>query len=261
SRSGVLRDQPREIQDARVRDLSLLCRRRRIAVRDRECLRQSRRLPDHPLRLPRRRPGGRRARAALRDDRRCRPDLFLAEPRRRGCALAQPPACLEPRPAETRDPECRVRDRADRRDGAAPDRRRRPGATALWAANNSAIHSVLGEQVGVRVFVVCAAVAVMAVASAGARPVATPGVSSDEIHIGSSVPLSGEAAIAGTVARGIDAYFKYVNDKGGVLGRKLTYTYLDDGYDPGRAVNNTIRLTQQEEVFQAFSSLGANNNP
>jgi len=112
----------------------------------------------------------------------------------------------------------------------------------------------------VRVFVVCAAVAVMAVASAGARPVATPGVSSDEIHIGSSVPLSGEAAIAGNVARGIDAYFKYVNDKGGVLGRKLTYTYLDDGYDPGRAVNNTIRLIQQEQVFAVFSSLGTNNN-
>ena len=142
----------------------------------------------------------------------------------------------------------------------SPDRRRRPGATALWAANNSAIHSVLGEQVGVRVFVVCAAVAVMAAASAGARPVATPGVSSDEIHIGSSVPLSGEAAIAGNVARGIDAYFKYVNDKGGVLGRKLKYTYLDDGYDPGRAVNNTIRLIQQEQVFAVFSSLGTNNN-
>jgi branched-chain amino acid transport system substrate-binding protein len=100
----------------------------------------------------------------------------------------------------------------------------------------------------------------MAAASAGARPVATPGVSSDEIHIGSSVPLSGEAAIAGNVARGIDAYFKYVNDKGGVLGRKLKYTYLDDGYDPGRAVNNTIRLIQQEQVFAVFSSLGTNNN-
>ena len=111
-----------------------------------------------------------------------------------------------------------------------------------------------------RVFLVCVAVAFMAVASAGARSVATPGVSSDEIHIGSSVPLSGEAAIAGNVARGIDAYFKYVNDKGGVFGRKLKYTYLDDGYDPGRAVNNTIRLIQQEQVFAVFSSLGTNNN-
>ena len=74
------------------------------------------------------------------------------------------------------------------------------------------------------------------------------------------MPLSGEAAIAGNVARGIDAYFKYVNDKGGVFGRKIKYTYLDDGYDPGRAVNNTIRLVQQEQVFAVFSSLGTNNN-
>jgi len=98
------------------------------------------------------------------------------------------------------------------------------------------------------------------VSAAGARPLATPGVSSSEIRIGSSVPLSGEAAIAGNVARGIDAYFKYVNAKGGVFCRKLKFTYLDDGYDPGRAVNNTIRLVQQEQVFAMFSSLGTSNN-
>src|SRR2546423_11142720 len=98
------------------------------------------------------------------------------------------------------------------------------------------------------------------VTAAGARPLATPGVTSTEIKIGSSVPLSGEAAIAGNVARGIAAYFKYVNDKGGVFGRKITFTYLDDGYDPGRAVNNTIRLIQQEQVLAVFSSLGTSNN-
>ena len=106
----------------------------------------------------------------------------------------------------------------------------------------------------------CAIVAAVAVTSAGARPVATPGVSATEIHLGSSVPLSGEAAIAGNVARGIDAYFKYVNDKGGVFGRNITFTYLDDGYDPGRSVNNTIRLIQQEQVLAVFSSLGTSNN-
>jgi branched-chain amino acid transport system substrate-binding protein len=112
----------------------------------------------------------------------------------------------------------------------------------------------------VRVFLVCALGAVLAAASAGARPIATPGVSASEIHLGSSVPLSGEAAIAGNVARGAEAYFKYVNSKGGVFGRRIKFTYLDDGYDPGRAVNNTIRLVQQEQVFAMFSSLGTNNN-
>ena len=106
-----------------------------------------------------------------------------------------------------------------------------------------------------------AAVAATAAAgSAGARPAATPGVTSTEIHLGSSVPLSGEASVAGNVARGALAYFKYVNAKGGVFGRKIDFTYLDDGYDPGRAVNNTIRLIQQEQVFAVFSSLGTNNN-
>jgi hypothetical protein len=59
--------------------------------------------------------------------------------------------------------------------------------------------------VGVRVFLVFVAAALLAVTSASARQVATPGVTSDEIHLGSSVPLSGEAAIAGNVARGIEA--------------------------------------------------------
>ncbi len=112
----------------------------------------------------------------------------------------------------------------------------------------------------VRVLLLFVVLAVVAVASAGARPVATPGVSGNEIHLGSSVPLSGEAAIAGNVARGAEAYFKYINSKGGVFGRRIKFTYLDDAYDPGRAVNNTIRLVQQEQVFAMFSSLGTNNN-
>jgi branched-chain amino acid transport system substrate-binding protein len=114
--------------------------------------------------------------------------------------------------------------------------------------------------VGVRTLLLCMLAAAVLATAAGARPTATPGVSATEIKIGSSVPLSGEAAIAGNVARGIDAYFKYVNSKGGVFGRKLKFIYLDDGYDPGRAVNNTIRLVQQEQVFAMFSSLGTSNN-
>jgi branched-chain amino acid transport system substrate-binding protein len=111
-----------------------------------------------------------------------------------------------------------------------------------------------------RAFLVCLVAGAFVATTAGARPLATPGVTSSEIRIGSSVPLSGEAAIAGNVARGIDAYFKYVNAKGGVFGRQIKFTYLDDGYDPGRAVNNTIRLVQQDQVFAMFSSLGTSNN-
>src|ERR671935_2922582 len=106
----------------------------------------------------------------------------------------------------------------------------------------------------------CALLAAVAAGAAGARPLATPGVTSTEIKLGGSVPLSGEASASGNVARGAEYYFKYVNDHGGVFGRKISYKYLDDGYDPGRAVQNTIRLVQQDGVFAMFNTLGTNNN-
>jgi branched-chain amino acid transport system substrate-binding protein len=111
-----------------------------------------------------------------------------------------------------------------------------------------------------RGLVLCMLAAAVAAGTAGARPVATPGVSSNEIKLGGSVPLSGEASLSGNVARGADYYFKYVNDRGGVFDRKISYKYLDDAYDPGRAVQNTIRLVQQDQVFAMFNTLGTNGN-
>jgi len=104
------------------------------------------------------------------------------------------------------------------------------------------------------------ALAVAVASAAGARPLATPGVTSNSIELGGSIPLSGEASAAGNVARGADYYFKYVNDHGGVLGRKISYKYLDDAYDPARAVQNAIRLVQQDQVFAMFNTLGTANN-
>ena len=98
------------------------------------------------------------------------------------------------------------------------------------------------------------------VAAAGARPVATPGVTSSSILIGGTIPLTGEAAAAAGVARGADAYFKYVNAKGGVFKRKITYKYLDDGYDPQRTFLDVRQLVQQDNVFAIFNSLGTSNN-
>src|SRR5262249_48117354 len=134
--------------------------------------------------------------------------------------------------------------------------------TASSAANKSVVHSVLVPwMLRMRVVLaLCGAAAIVVAGVARARPLATPGVTSTQILLGSSVPLSGEAAAGGNVARGSDAYFKFVNGRGGVLGRRIKSTYLDDGYDPARAVNNTIRLVQQDQVFAMFSTLGTNNN-
>jgi branched-chain amino acid transport system substrate-binding protein len=83
-----------------------------------------------------------------------------------------------------------------------------------------------------------------------------PGVTSNEILIGGTVPLSGPEVAFGVVAPGADAYFKYVNDHGGVFGRKIRYEYLDDAYDPAQTVTQTRRLIEQDHVFAIFNSTG-----
>ena len=74
-----------------------------------------------------------------------------------------------------------------------------------------------------------------------ALPSSTPGVTSTEILIGGTVPLSGSASAFGTVGPGANAYFKYVNAHGGVFGRKIRYLWRDDGYDPSRTIEADAR--------------------
>src|ERR1700694_5025884 len=63
-------------------------------------------------------------------------------------------------------------------------------------------------------------------------PTATDvGVTKDTITIGATFPLSGTASAYAAVAKGMNAYFQYVNDKGGVNGRKITFTVVDDVYN------------------------------
>jgi branched-chain amino acid transport system substrate-binding protein len=107
------------------------------------------------------------------------------------------------------------------------------------------------------------AIAIAALLVAGAATAAnngTPGVSATTITLGSSGPLTGEAAAAAGVLRGADGYFKYVNARGGVNGRKINFKYLDDGYDPSRTVQNVRELIQQDNVFALFSVVGTNGN-
>ena len=88
----------------------------------------------------------------------------------------------------------------------------------------------------------------------------TPGVTSSEVLIGGTTPLSGPASAYQSVARGAAAYFKYVNAKGGVNKRKIKYLYKDDGYDPAKTSEKTRELVQQDKVFAIFNSLGTEQN-
>ena len=75
-----------------------------------------------------------------------------------------------------------------------------------------------------------------------------PGASDTEIKIGSTNPYSGPASAYGTIGRAEAAYFKMINDQGGINGRKINFISLDDGYSPPRTVEQVRRLVEQEEV-------------
>jgi len=92
------------------------------------------------------------------------------------------------------------------------------------------------------------------------RTEADPGVTSTSILLGTTSPLSGSASAYASVARGADAYFKYVNSKGGVLGRKITNTIVDDAYNPAQTVQATRKLVEQDKVFAIFNALGTEHN-
>jgi ABC-type branched-subunit amino acid transport system substrate-binding protein len=78
------------------------------------------------------------------------------------------------------------------------------------------------------------------------------GVTDSEVVIGMSTPLSGPAALWGTTALGAKAWADYVNDKGGVHGRKIKCILKDDGYNPARAMAN---LTEMKGQIFAFCAL------
>jgi branched-chain amino acid transport system substrate-binding protein len=93
-----------------------------------------------------------------------------------------------------------------------------------------------------------------------ARTSSSPGVTDTSIMVGTSLPLSGPAGAYGVIAGGIQAYFNYVNAHGGVNGRKLSLTVLDDGYDPLRTQINVKRLVLSTGVFGLLGVLGTANN-
>jgi branched-chain amino acid transport system substrate-binding protein len=104
--------------------------------------------------------------------------------------------------------------------------------------------------------VVLAFAALVALPGAHAGSAADPGLTGNSILLGGTVPLTGPAAAFASVAPGADAYFRYVNDRGGVFGRKIRYKYVDDGFEVARTVDQTRRLVQQDRVFAIFNSIG-----
>jgi branched-chain amino acid transport system substrate-binding protein len=82
------------------------------------------------------------------------------------------------------------------------------------------------------------------------------GVTSNSILLGTTIALSGVAASYGTIANAENAYFTYINNQGGVNGRKITFKILDDAYNPAQTVPLTKQLVEQDQVFAMFGGLG-----
>ena len=96
----------------------------------------------------------------------------------------------------------------------------------------------------------------IAAVAAAALALATPGVTPTQITLGGTVPLSGPASAYASVGRGADAYFKYVDSKGGVFGRKIVFKYEDDQFEVPNTILLTRQLVEQDNVLAIFDSVG-----
>ena len=86
------------------------------------------------------------------------------------------------------------------------------------------------------------------------------GVTTTEIRIGQTMPYSGPVSAFGALGKSEVAYFKMVNDRGGINGRMVKLISLDDGYAPPKTVEQTRRLVESDEVALIFSSIGTAHN-
>jgi ABC-type branched-subunit amino acid transport system substrate-binding protein len=86
------------------------------------------------------------------------------------------------------------------------------------------------------------------------------GVTAAEIRIGQTMPYSGPVSAFGALGKGEVGYFRMLNDKGGINGRKVNLISLDDSYAPPKTVEQTRRLVESDEVALIFSSIGTAHN-
>ena len=86
------------------------------------------------------------------------------------------------------------------------------------------------------------------------------GATDTEIKIGNIIPYSGPASAYGVVGKAMEGYFKKINDEGGINGRKVNFISYDDAYSPPKAVEQTRKLVESDEVLLVFGALGTPSN-
>ena len=113
-----------------------------------------------------------------------------------------------------------------------------------------------------RLAVASAALAIFAASSSGAlaQKKYDTGASDTEIKIGNIMPYSGPASAYGIIGKTEAAYFKKINDAGGINGRKINFISYDDAYSPPKTVEQARKLVESDEVLFIFNSLGTPPN-
>ena len=86
------------------------------------------------------------------------------------------------------------------------------------------------------------------------------GATDTEIKVGNIMPYSGPASAYGVIGKTEEAYFRMVNDRGGINGRKINFVTYDDGYSPPKAVEQVRKLVESDEVLLVFNPLGTPSN-
>ncbi|MGY3694745.1 branched-chain amino acid transport system substrate-binding protein [Bradyrhizobium sp. USDA 3240] len=87
-----------------------------------------------------------------------------------------------------------------------------------------------------------------------------PGASDTEIKIGNIMPYSGPASAYGVIGKASEAYFRMINDEGGINGRKITFVTYDDAYSPPKTVEQARKLVENDDVLLIFQPLGTPGN-
>ena len=83
-----------------------------------------------------------------------------------------------------------------------------------------------------------------------------PGITANEILLGQTMPYSGPASSYAPIGHVELAYVRFINDSGGINGRKIKLLSLDDGYQPPKTLEQTRKLVEEENVAAIFQQLG-----
>ena len=108
--------------------------------------------------------------------------------------------------------------------------------------------------------VAIATLIISVVSKAEAQKKYDTGASDTEIKIGNTMPYSGPASSYGTIGKVEAAYFNKINAEGGINGRKINFISYDDAYSPPKAVEQTRKLVESDEVLLIFGGLGTPSN-